>query len=121
MCAVFLGCVAAITAVALLYLGMAVPGLLIDSGVEDFEGDERRIADSFRSYEMWRKFGAGPEAYIVTGASVTEIERCPGSPPYDSKSLSPYGTMISGKIQVHTIFGIPYRSIETTCGRATAG
>ena len=99
---------------------MVVPESLIDSGVNDFKGEERKIAKAFYSYEMWRKFGEGPEVYMVTGARVTEVPRCPDAPPYDPQSLYPYGTEISGTIQVHTIFGLPYRKIKATCGRFTA-
>jgi hypothetical protein len=94
---------------------MRVPSFLIEPGIESFEGEEGKIAAAFYSYEMWRKFGEGPEAYMVTGARVTEVDRCPGAPPYDPRSTLAYGTEISGTIRVHTIFGIPYRKIEAKC------
>ena len=64
---------------------------------------------------MWRKLGEGPEAYMVTGARVTRVQKCPGAPPYDARSTLIDGTEISGTIRVHTIFGIPYRKIEAKC------
>lgn len=103
------------------YLGMIVPKSLVESGVNDFEGEKRKIARTFYSYEMWRKYGEGPEAYILTGARVTEIERCLGSSPYNPRSTLPYGAEITGTIWAHTVFGLPYRKIEATCGQAAAG
>lgn len=102
-------------------LGMRVPSPLIEPGTERFGGEEGKIAEAFYSYEMWRKFEEGPGAYVVTGARVIEVQRCPGAPSYDPRSLYPYGTETSGTIRVHTIFGLPYREVRTTCGRAVAG
>jgi hypothetical protein len=94
---------------------MRAPSSLIQPGIESFEGEERRIADAFYSYEMWRQFSEGPEAYMLTGARVTRVQKCPGAPPHDPQSTLVYGTGISGAIWAHTIFGIPYRKIEARC------
>ena len=115
------GCLVCIVGVVVAGVGMRVPALLIEPGTDNFEGEERRLVVAFYSYEVWRKFGEGPGAYMVTGARVTEVSRCPGAPPYDPRSTYPYGTEISGTIRVHTIFGLPYRSIGATCGRVAAG
>jgi hypothetical protein len=110
-----IGCLASVVGAVALVVGMRVPSSLIQPGTESFTGEGRKIAGAFYSYEMWRKFGEGPEAYAVTGARVTEVHRCPGAPPYDSRSTLTYGTEISGTIRVHTVFGIPYRKIEAKC------
>ena len=110
-----IGCLAAIVGAAVLVVGMRVPSSLIQPSIESFEGEERRIADAFYSYEMWRRFSEGPEAYMLTGARVTRVQRCPGAPRYDPRSTLVYGTEISGTIRAHTIFGIPYRKIEARC------
>jgi hypothetical protein len=108
---VLIGCLASVV----LVVGMRVPSSLIGPGIESFRGEERKIADALYSYEMWRKFGGGPESHVVTGARVTEVHRCLGAPPYDPRSTLVYGTEISGTIWVHTIFGTPYRRIEAKC------
>ncbi len=110
-----IGCLASIVGAVVLVVGMWVPGSLIESGTESFRGEERKIADAFYSYGMWRKFSEGPEASMLTGARVTRVQKCPGAPPYDPQSTLIYGTEISGTIWVHTIFGIPYRKIEAKC------
>lgn len=114
-------CLIWIVGATVLVLGMRVPATLIEPGIDSFEGEERMIADAFYSYEMWRKFSEGPEAYTLTGARVTKIQKCPGASPYDPESTLVYGTDISGTIWAHTIFGIPYRKIEVTCGQGAAG
>jgi hypothetical protein len=96
-------------------------GPLIDPKIDDFRDEERKIARAFYSYEMWREFSEGPEAHVLTGARMTEIEKCPGAPPYDPQPTLPYGTAIRGTMWAHTVFGIPYRKIEVSCKRSAAG
>jgi hypothetical protein len=110
-----IGCLASIAGAIVLVVGMRVPSAFIEPGTEGFRGEGREMADAFYSFEMWRKFSEGPEAYMVTGAYVTRVRKCPGAPPYDPQSTLMYGTEISGTIRVHTIFGIPYRKIEAKC------
>lgn len=115
------GCLVWIVGATVLVLGMRVPAILIEPGIDVFEGEESKTADAFYSYEMWRNSSEGPEAYMLTGARVTKIQKCSGAPPYDPRSNFSAGTAISGTIWAHTIFGLPYRKIERTCGQGTVG
>jgi len=94
---------------------------LIDPGIDHFRDEERKIARAVYSDELWRRFSEGPEAYVLTGARVTEIEKGPGAPRYGPRSTPPNGTEIGGTIWAHTVFGIPYRKVEVSCGQVAAG
>ncbi len=98
-----------------LVLGMTAPRYLIGSGVEQFEGERRKIAKSFHGYYSFFTIDDTAEEFIVAGVRITRLEKCPGAPPYDSRSLLPAGTRVSGEITLHTIFGIPYRKVVVSC------
>jgi hypothetical protein len=56
------GCLASIAGATVLVLGIRVPSSFVQPGIGGFKGEERKIADAFYSYEMWRELGEGPEA-----------------------------------------------------------
>ncbi len=97
-----------------------MPHYSIGSGLDRFEGEERKMARFFLGHTEFFRLGESVEGFIVTGVRVTRIEKCPGAPPFDPESLRPYGTDISGEIKLYTIFGIPYDEVEASCVKGVA-
>ena len=102
---------------ALYYFGLTLPRDSLGSGVQNFEGEDKKIARSFRSYAEGLWFRDIGEVYTQTGVRVVKIEKCPGAPTHDPQSLkyAVGGTEFSGEIRLHTLFGLPYGKVVHDC------
>lgn len=109
---------------ALLGAGLILPIYLIDLGLEDFEGSERRMAA--------RALFHGPELYgsgfleigdyngppLVLGWHVKSVEECPSLPGGRKPEADSYRAYGGGRARIgaYTLFGIPRGEMEVTCG-----
>lgn len=108
----------------LVFLGVMLPTRLIDPGVEDFEGRDRRMAaraffhvatyygESFVNYDDY----IGPP--LVLGWRTGSAKECPDPSPgktIEKDSYRAYGGANAG-IGAYSLFGIPRGEVEVTCG-----
>lgn len=116
----FLGFVAL---VVFLVAGVALPGRLIDSGLEDFEGREKRMAFDalvhvgtyfgWSSLDPWEYIGPP----LVLGWRIEEVEPCLGKPTREDYQMASYRAEIGAraKIGAYTLFGIPRGEVKVNC------
>lgn len=105
--------------------GTLLPLRTIDSGVEDFEGRERRAASS-AFFTVTTLYGdssldvleyTGPS--LVLGWHVEGLEECPPLPRGEEPREDGYRAYAGGRsarIGAYTLFGIPRGEVEVTCG-----
>ena len=106
--------------VILLYLSLALPGAFIDSGVDDFEGRERRMAsaallnvDLHWNADDMMTTQAPP---FSTAWRVRSVEKCPGTPSgreYEEMIKLAYG--YRAEVEFYTILGIPRGMLHIQC------
>ena len=105
--------------VLLLYLSLALPGAFIDSGVDDFEGRERRMATAalLDVGLHWEPASMGaPVPFFTTAYRVESVEKCPGTP-----SGKEYEEMIEATagyradVRFYTLLGIPEGELHILC------
>lgn len=119
------GCITALAALFfLVFLEVVLPDRLIGTGIEDFEGNERRMAS--------KAFFHGPELYgsdfleigdyngppLVLGWHVKSVEECQAPPPGEKIEKDSYQAYAgaSARIGAYSLFGIPRGEMEVTCG-----
>ena len=95
----------------------------IGSGLEDFEGRERRMAgDVLIHVESFYGSGIleigdynGP--LLVLGWHIENVERCSGAPSRKDLDTGHYNAIVRarGEIGAYTLFGIPLGEMEVTC------
>jgi hypothetical protein len=120
------GCLSVFVVLAiLLSVGALLPLRIIDSGVEDFEGRERRAA-SAAFFTVSTLYGdsslevleyVGPP--LVLGWHVEGVEECPPLPRGEEPREDGYRAYAGGRsarIGAYTLFGIPRGEVEVTCG-----
>nr|MDP9480794.1 hypothetical protein [Actinomycetota bacterium] len=95
--------------VATVVLGMLVPPLVIGSGVDSFEGEERAYAKEALHQVRVHSISGSPLAVVASALRVTDVEACPDDDPY------PDYLKVSAKVEVYTIFGIYYDTWDATC------
>ncbi len=110
------GCLVILAALLALFLaGLILPTYLVGSGVDDFEGRERRMAT--RALFHGTAYYDGPP--LVLGWHVEGVEECPPLPRGEEPREDGYRAWTGGRsarIGAYTLFGIPRGEVEVTCG-----
>ena len=119
------GCLVIVAVLLALFIaGAVLPTGLIGSGVRDFKGDERRMAQRAFFY-MTTYYGASFLNYgeyvgpaLVLGWRVKGVEECPPLPRGEEPREDSYRAYAGGsaRIGAYTLFGIPRGEVEVTCG-----
>jgi hypothetical protein len=104
--------------VFVLVFGVALPHLLIGSGVEHFEGIEKQMAEGALD-NISTHYGTGLD---YTGPPLTidwrvkSVEKCPGMPSgYRFERLVEMGGGKRAEVEAYTLFGIPRGEVLLSC------
>jgi len=123
-----IGLVAAIIMMIGVYLaGIADPHLLIGTGVEQFQGEVRELAQTLYE-QVAPSLEGGEDELPVSALKVKSAERCPGPGPKVSDHNLPPGARddpdfavlllqprVKGEVEAYTIFGLPIDTIRVHC------
>jgi hypothetical protein len=101
-----------------LVFGVALPHLLIGSGVEDFEGIEKRMAEGARD-NISTHYGTGLDYIgppLTVDWRVRSVEKCPGTPSGGRfERLVEMGGGKRAEVEAYTLFGIPRGQVVIPC------
>ena len=108
----------------LVFLGVELPYRLIGTGIEDFEGRERRMASGalFHGPELYGsgflEIGDYNGPPLVLGWHVKGVKECPEPPPGKKIEKDSYRAYAgaSARIGAYTLFGVPRGEMGVTCG-----
>lgn len=95
-----------ISAMFIVFAGMTVPSLFINSGVDDYLGGEREVAQTVHN-RFDDEFLQDSDIFFMTAGSVETAGRCS-----DAKSQR---ITVRGTVQTYTIFGLPSDVVEISC------
>ena len=95
---------------------MMLPQHLIGSGVEDFEGVEKQMAQgALADVELHWGTGLDSTTFMVA-KHVRSVKKCPGTP--SGEEFKRMVSMLGGysaEIKAYTLFGIPQGTVVIDC------
>lgn len=119
------GCLVTLVALfVFLLLAVELPIRLVEPGLEDFEGRERKmasraLADVATFYgNGFLEIGDYNGPPLVLGWYVKSVEKCPPPPSGEKIEKDSYRSFVgaNAKIGTYSLFGIPRGEMELTCG-----
>lgn len=101
--------------VIVVFAGFKAPSYFIDKGISQFPSEiERGVAENSIS-SAYMALSGSFGGLLATAFRVTEVtpalEPCDGSP----NMFEPAGKYAS-RVQIYTVFGLPYQTLYLTCG-----
>jgi hypothetical protein len=82
-----------------LTLGMVLPRFIIGDGVDQYEGNEKNVAQEMLLYTGVFFAGEPYSQLAITARRVSRVRMCPRP----------------GEVRIYTIFGIPYGELRFQC------
>lgn len=102
------------------YLGLALPGLLIDPGVGDFQGTQKRMAESavldLALHYDPDDIMSTEAPFLTTAWRLRSVTKCPGTPAGKEYQRLVYMTAgYRAEAKLYTLFGIPRGVVIIPC------